>query len=366
MKITHIQPIPISLPLRKPMRMAGRTMERLESVIVRLETEGKHAGWGEAAAAPMLTGETVPGIVAAVQMLADALVGTDVRDLGRVGAIIASTLAGNPAAKAAVEVAAFDVVGRNAGLPLHALLGGRRATEFHCLHLLGAGDPALDLAEAKVKVDEGFTALKYKVANGNLIEEAETLVALRRQSGHGVMIGADANGGWSRGQASRFMSLARESAAEFIEQPVAAEDYEGMIQVAAASALPIAADEAIHSIADIRRLIETKGALGGSLKIMKLAGLVRCLDACRLTHALGGEINLSGKVGETSIANAATLAVAAVWGRPSWGLSLTNNYLASDPVKNRIDLQGGRAHSLDGPGLGVEVDERQLEKLATA
>ncbi len=365
MKIKHIQPIPISLPLRMPMRMAGRTFERLESVIVRMETEGKDAGWGEASAAPMLTGETVPGIVAAVQVLADALIGTDVRDLGRVGTIIASTMAANPAAKASVEVAAFDAVGRNSGLPLHALLGGRRASEFQCLHLLGNGDPALDLAEARSKVDEGYTALKYKVANGNLIEEAETLVAFRRQLGYGIMLGADANGGWSRGQASNFMSLARESAAEFIEQPVAAEDYEGMIQVAAASHLPIAADEAIHSIADIRRLIETKGALGGSFKIMKLAGLVRCLDACRLTHALGGEINLSGKLGESSIANAATLAVAAVWGQPSWGLSLTNNYLATDTVKDRIELIGGRAYSRDGPGLGVEVDERQLERLAT-
>jgi o-succinylbenzoate synthase len=366
MKITRIQPIPIALPLRKPMRMAGRTYERLDTVVVRLETEGRLAGWGEASAAPQLTGETVPSIVAAVNLLADALVGSDVRDLGRVGAIIASTLVGNPAAKASVEVAAFDAVGRNAGLPLHALLGGRRATEFDCLYLLGAGDPALDLAEARRKVDEGFTALKYKVANGNLIEEAETLVALRRQLGHGVMLGADANGGWSRGQASLFLNLARESAAAFIEQPVAADDYVGMSQVAATSTLPIAADESIHSIADLSRLIETRGALGGSLKIMKLAGLVRCLDACRLTHALGGEINLSGKVGETSIANAATLAVAAVWGRPSWGLSLTNNYLVADPVKQPLQLEGGRAHSLDGPGLGVEIDESQLEKLATA
>jgi len=366
MKITHIQPICLSLPLRKPMRMAGRVYERLETVLVRLETEGRHAGWGEASAAPQLTGETVPGIVAAVGLLADAVIGMDVRDLGRVSAALAAALAANPAAKAAVEVAAYDALGRNSGLPLHALLGGRKAGEFQCLHLLGAGDPAQDLAEARLKVGEGFAALKYKVANGDVAQEAETLVALRRQLGSAIMLGADANGGWSRSQAARFLSLARDSAADFIEQPVEPEDYEGMVQVARASALPIGADEAIHSIADMRRLIESGGARGGSFKIMKLAGLTRCLDACRLTHALGGEINLSGKVGETSVANAATLAIASAWGRPSWGLSLTNGYLASDPVHRPIEIEAGRARSLDGPGLGVDIDEKRLEHLATA
>jgi len=116
----------------------------------------------------------------------------------------------------------------------------------------------------------------------------------------------------------------------------------------------------------MRRLLETGAARGGSLKIMKLGGLQKCLDACRLTHALGGEINLSGKVGETSIANAATLAIASVWGRPSWGLSLTNGYLSADPVRQPLELHRGRAYSLDGPGLGVEVDERQIERLAAA
>lgn len=365
MKITHIQPIPIQLPLRKPIRMAGRTFERLESVVVRMETEGRFAGWGEASSAPMLTGETVPSIVAAVRMIADALVGEDVRDLGRVGALISSAIVGNPAAKASVDVAAFDAVGRNNGLPVHALLGGRSATEFQCLHLLGAGDPERDLAEAREKVAEGYTALKYKVANGDLVQEAEMLIALRQEFGHGVMLCADANGGWSRSQAMKFLMLASASNADFIEQPLDAYDFEGMAQLGLVSSLPIGADEAIHSMSDLRRLIETRGARGGSLKVMKSAGLMRCLDACRLTHAMGGEINLSGKVGETSIANAAILAIASVWGRPSWGLSLTNNYLAVDPVHQSVEVRGGRAYSLEGPGLGIEVDEKQLEMLST-
>ena len=175
MKITRIEPIPLSLPLKKPMIMAGRAFETLETVLVRLETEGRQAGWGEASVAPFLTGETASSIVAAIRILADTLTGIDVRDLGRIVRLISAAVIGNPAAKAAVEMAVHDAAGRELNLPLYALLGGGRVEEIDCLHLVGNGNPDVDIAEAEKKAGEGFRAIKYKVANGDLVVEAETL-----------------------------------------------------------------------------------------------------------------------------------------------------------------------------------------------
>lgn len=364
MKITRIEALPLSLPLQKPMRMAGRTFEFVETVLVRLETEGRDTGWGEASVAPFLTGETAASIVASVQLLASAVTGNDVRDLGRIVRLISDALVGNPAAKAAVETAAHDAAGRVMGVPVYALLGGGRAREIDCLHLVGNGDPDVDVSEAEKKHREGFRAIKYKVANGDLAVEAETLIRLRRTLGPKVLLCADANAGWSRGDASAFVRLADESMADFLEQPVAADDHEGMARVARISRIPIGADEALHGVSDMRRLLEDGAAAGGSFKIMKFGGVQACLDACRLTTALGGDVNLSGKVGETSIANAATLAVAAAWGQPAWGLSLTNVYLAKDPVRAPITVPAGQVRVRDGSGLGVDVDEALIERMA--
>lgn len=364
MKITRIEAVPLAMPLRKPMLMAGRLFETTETVIVRLETEGRHAGWGEASVAPFLTGETTAGITAAVRFLADAVVGLDVRELATISSVLTKGIVGNPSAKAAIETAAHDAAGRALGLPVHALLGGARAREIACLHLIGNGDPARDLAEAEAKAAEGFTSLKLKVANGDLGTEAETLVRMRATLGRKIQLSADANAGWTRAEACAFVRLADEAMAEFIEQPVHADDVDGLARVARAGRIPVGADESIHAVRDIRMLIEAGAASGGSFKIMKLGGLRACLEACRLADSLGGEVNLSGKIGETSIANAATLALAAAWGKPSWGLSLTNGYLAEDAVIDPITLRGGRVAARDGAGLGIEIDERMLERRA--
>jgi o-succinylbenzoate synthase len=364
MRITRIEALPLAMPLRKPMLMAGRLFETTETVIVRLETEGRHAGWGEASVAPFLTGETAAGITAAVRFLADAVVGLDVRELATISGVLAKGIVANPAAKAAIEMAAHDGAGRALGLPFHALLGGARVREIGCLHLIGNGDPARDLAEAEAKAQEGFSALKLKVANGDLGAEAETLVRMRGKLGRKILLSADANGGWTRAEASAFVRLADEAMPDFIEQPVDADDIDGLARVSRAGRIPVGADESIHAVRDIRMLMEAGAATGGSFKIMKLGGPRACLEACRLAASLGGEVNLSGKVGETSIANAATLALAAAWGRPSWGLSLTNGYLAEDAVADPIVISGGSVRARDGAGLGIEVDERMLEKRA--
>lgn len=362
MKITRIEAIPLSIPLTKSLRMGGREYSFAEMVLVRLETSGRYAGFGEAPVAPYLTGETVTGVLAAVEILSQTILGKDARDLVALSQSMRHAIVGNAAAKAAVDIALHDAVAREYGLPVYRLLGGRTQNEFGCLTLVGNSDRQRDLAEVSARRAEGFTAFKLKVANGDLEEEAATLVDMRKMLGPRALVCADANGAWTTAEATRFVKLVEPSSPDFLEQPVAAENRDGMTRVARASSVPIGADESIHSVGDIRSLLAEGAAAGGAFKIMKLEGVTRCVEAIRLCRALGGEVNLSGKLGESSVGNAATLSVATAVGGITWGLSLTNKYLVGDIVRNPILLQNGRIQPIDQPGLGVDIDEAKVSR----
>lgn len=359
-KITRIEAVPLGIPLKKPMLMGGREYKFAETVIVRLETTGRFAGYGEAPVAPFLTGETMPSVLAAVEVLSQALVGRDARDLIALGEVVHGAIVGNAAAKAAVDTAIHDAVARDYGIPVYRLLGGRTQSQFSCLTLIGNSDIARDLADVASRSAEGFSAFKLKVANGDAAEEAATLIEIRKSLGPRALVCADANGGWSPAEAVQFVKLVESASPDFLEQPVAADNLEGMARVARATSVPISADESIHDVEDIRWLIASGAASGGAFKVMKLEGITRCMEGIRLCRALGGNVNLSGKLGESSVANAATLSVATAVGGVTWGLSMTNNYLVDDIVRKPIAVHGGRIFPIDEPGLGMEVDDSKL------
>lgn len=342
--------------------MAGRSFAETKAVLVCVETTGRYPGWGEASAAPLLTGETIPSILAAVEVIADAIVGQDPRNLTALAQVIHRAIVGNTAAKAAVEVALHDSVARELNVPLYRILGGATASEFECLWLVGNSDREKDIAEVQAKASEGFKCFKLKVANGDLLEEARTFDEMRAALDPRCMLCVDANGGWVVEDGLRFVRLVEQAKPAFVEQPTAAEDIDGMVRIARATSVPIGADEGIHDVGDIRRLIECHAAIGGSFKIMKLGGITRCLTAIRLCQALSGAVNLSGKVGESSVANAATLGLATAAGRLSWGLSLTQHYLAEDIVRAPIKIHNGVARPFDGPGLGIEIDQTKVAR----
>ena len=206
-KITSVDAIPLGIPFKKPIRMAGRDTLHSETVLVRLETTGRFAGHGEAPVAPFLTGETVPSVLAAIAHVSNAIVGRDARDIVALGETIHNAIVGNAAAKAAVDIALHDAVARDYGIPVYRLLGGRTQDEFACLTLIGNSNKARDLSDAAARRAEGFTAFKLKVANGDLDEEAVTLIEMRSVLGARALVCADANAGWTAAEAIRFVKL---------------------------------------------------------------------------------------------------------------------------------------------------------------
>ena len=362
MQIKTIEPIAVSLPMLKPVIMAGEEVRRADNVLVRVETDTGATGWGEAASAPVMTGETLESIVSAVHYLGSALRGRDAADIAGALTTMDGRMYGNHGAKAAIEIALHDLAGRAAGKPVHALLGEKKRSRMPLLGVIGGGDYDGDLRDAEKKKAAGFTAYKIKVGIGAPENDAARTRDICKVLGSGMLISADANQGFTTEQALTYVRAVKGSGLDFFEQPVEASDLAGMASVAAATDIAVGADEGIHSLEDIQRHHERKAARGVSLKAIKLGGIRAVTEAGRLCDRLGMSVNISCKTGESSIACAAALHVASVIPDIAWGLTLTHTGLAEDVTAQPMPTAKGHVDGLDRPGLGVDVDEDRIRR----
>ena len=151
MKIKRVEPIAVSFPMKKPVFMAGVEIRQADNILVRIEADNAVVGWGEAASAPTMTGETVESMMAAVAYLAAAVEGRPAEDIAGAVAAMATRMYANNAAKAAIEMALHDLVGRATGQPAYALLGGKQRSRMAILGVISTGELASDLREAERK-----------------------------------------------------------------------------------------------------------------------------------------------------------------------------------------------------------------------
>ena len=361
-RIKHIESIAVSLPMTKPMKMAGVLIASADNVLVKLELDSGHIGWGEAASAHSMTGETVESMMAAIRHMAPALTGLDAGDIGQVSAKMDRLMYGNQSAKSVVEMALHDALGKAAGKPVYELLGGKKRARVPVLWLLGTGSTDGDVTEARKKLAEGFVAYKVKVGVGDPLDDAERTKRVCEVIGKGHLISADANQGYTVDQAIAYVKAVAGAPLDFFEQPVIGHDLAGMARVAAATAIPIGFDEGLHSTNDLVRHHELRAARGASLKTIKLGGMRGVYQAAELCESLGMKVNLACKVAESGIAAASMLHLAAAVPAVDWGVSLSNQYLADDVIHVPLAIGKGYAEVPSGPGLGIEVDEARVRK----
>ncbi len=366
MKIRRVEPIAVSLPMTKPVFMAGVEIRTADNVLVRLEADNGVVGWGEAASAPTMTGETVESMMAAIAYITPAVEGRPAQDI--VGAVEAMShrMYANNAAKAAIEMALHDLVGRATGQPAHALLGGKQRSRMPILGVISTGELASDLREAASKKTQGYAAFKIKVGIDKPLVDAERTRRICVLLGQGSLISSDANQGWSAEQAVQYVRAVADAGLDFFEQPVGADDIAGMAAVAAAANaagdIAIGADESIHSLEDLRRFHRQHAVRGASLKTIKLGGMRAVMQAGRLCDELGLKVNVAAKTGESSIACAAAVHIAAALPQIAWGLTLSHEGLAEDMTARPIRVERGHVEVSDAPGLGVEVDEDRVRR----
>jgi muconate cycloisomerase len=359
--IRRIDAIPVALPLKTPMKMSAETIVAAQNLLVRIEAANGTVGWGEAASAPTMTGDTQGGLVAAVRdHLAPILVGKNVHDWPALRPALHRALLGNGGAHSALEMAMLDLIGRATGQRLIDLVARPRRNAVKPMWLLGNKTAEEDVAEARRKQDEGFGFFKLKIGVKPLAKEIAIAFAVREALPKTPLC-ADANCGLTLAAARSYAEKTKKARLTFVEQPLAYDDVEGLRKLARATKVPVGVDEAIHSFADIVTCAKA-GAGGVSLKLIKLGGITAAIEAGQLCQKLGLSVNIAAKIAESSISNAAALHLACAVPKADWGVSLTHFYLAEDIVRRPLPLKNGLVALPFAPGLGVEVDEAAVAR----
>jgi muconate cycloisomerase len=364
--ISRVDAIPVALPLTKPMKMAHLTLSTADNLLVRIESSDGTVGWGEAASAPTLTGETLAGMVAVVRdWLAPALIGQDARFRAALSRKIGRAVYAAPGAKSAVEIALADLVARSLNVPMAALLGGLFRDGVEPMWLLANATADMDVDEALRKKSEGYTFFKLKVGSKPVDTEIESALAIRRAVGPQVKLCADANSGFSPASARRFLEGTADANLFFLEQPFAPNDLDAVGDLVCKTEVPICSDQSVHTLDDISVHADL-GIRGVALKLLKLGGIEAMLRAAALCDARALSMVIAAKVAESSIASAAIAHVACAVPLIDWGVSLTHVYLAEDVVTSPLRLHNGRVTLPEAAGLGLTVDEAAVQRFRAA
>jgi muconate cycloisomerase len=271
----------------------------------------------------------------------------------------------NNAAKAAIETALFDAVGKTLGVPAALLLGGVVRDRIPVYWTLASGDPEQEIAEAEAKLSARLhNAFKIKI--GAQAPEQD-IVRLRRLAaalnGRARLI-VDANQAWDEPTAVRCLPALAELGIALVEQPLPAWNVAGMTRLRSRTTLPLMADECVFSASDMAMVAQAAAADVVSLKLVKHGGLLNTRKVAAVAEAAG--IGLyGGCLLESSIGAAAHLHVFASLRELQWGCEhFGPQILVEDLVTEPLRFEDFHIHLSTGPGLGVTLDQDKLRRFA--
>ncbi len=360
--IRYANAFALKVPLIKPMLMAGTRITHAETLIVRIEANNGVIGWGETTAAPSHGGQSLEEMhrMFAVD-LREKLIGKDILKLSGITQELGLRYPKASGAIAAIDIALYDALGKHLHIPAYTLMGGKKRDEIAPLYLVGTNTVESDIADAKKYFSQGYRFFKLKLAVKTPEEDIQSALGIRAAIGPEAKICADANTGYSTEVAVAFLQKTQDAHIEFLEQPLAKDNLDGLEKICSLKIAPIGLDESITSVQDIIKYTRY-GISGVSLKTLKLGGITGVLRSANICEAFNLEINLAGKIAETSIASAAVLHLSAALNHVSWGVSPSHLYLSEDVVTAPPQPINGMYTISNGPGLGVDVDEAQLKR----
>ncbi len=352
MKITDIKTHVLTTPLNTVFKTALRTVDAVENILVTMFTDASLIGFGSAAPTSVITGETIASITGAIAHIRDCIIGMDIKNHELLFQQLNRCMVGNNSAKAAVDMAIFDILAKSVGVPLFRLLGGEaHAVETDMTISLDETPRMVD--QAQKKIDEGFKVLKIKVG-GDVALDIERLTEVHKAAKGKVTLRIDANQGWNPKEAV-FVGKTLEQKnipIDLMEQPVAAENFAGMAFVRQNIPQPVYADESIFSAADALELIQMKAVDGINIKLMKCGGIYNALKIAAIAETAG----IPCMIGSMMECNVSVTAAAHLAAARSIITSFDLDaplFFSRHPGQGGISYQGPRVVLPEAPGLGI-------------
>lgn len=355
MKITDIKFAMLKVPLKTAFKTALRTVSEIEDVVVIVETDSGHTGYGGAPATAAITGDTHGSIIEAIRVIIKpALLGKDISNLNELTHIIQSSIVKNYSAKAAIEIAIYDLFAQLYNAPLYKILGG--------------GEPSLAtditisvdyidkmVEDSKKAVQLGFETLKIKVGKdiGLDIERVKAIYAAVKDS---ALLRLDANQGWTAKEAVNAIRNLEDSGVklELIEQPVKADDWDGMKYITERVRSPIMADESTFGPKEVIELIKMRAADIINIKLMKTGGISNAIRIADIAETYDIECMI-GCMLESSISVAAAAHFAVSKSNVISKIDLDGPSLCKyNPVESGVNFNNSEISISDVAGLGIK------------
>jgi len=265
-----------------------------------------------------------------------------------------------PAAKAAIDIACFDIAGKALGVPVYQLLGGRYHEKFPITHVLSIGTPEAMAEEAANRVEMGYRSFKMKVGT-EVLRDVARIKAVRERVGEDIAIRVDVNQGWGNAATTlQGLRAMKDLNIDWLEQPVDSEDIDGMVEIKSKSDVTLMIDEGLRGVREMREIIAKRAADKVNIKLMKCGGIYPAMKLAVMAEMAGIECQVGSMV-ESSVGSAAGFHVA-------FSKKIMTSVELTGPLKFSKDV--GNLHYdvpficlNEKPGLGVDVDEAVIKEL---
>lgn len=327
-------------------------------LICRIETDAGVVGWGETISLIA----NVPAVFA--DIVAPLAMGYPVADVERLhrhvlGAGYYHHKRAAVMAIAALEMAMWDALGKQAGLPLHALWGGRWREDVEAAAYLFTNDPQALGPRLQRFLDAGYETFKVKIG---FDEKSDIVLA---ETSRGVIgdrpLRLDVNGAWTPATAKRQLEKLKPFDPAYVEQPLELDDLAGHAGLVASSPVPIALDESAYTLSDVGNIVRARAADVVLLDPHEAGGLWQTIKAAAICEAVGIAVTLHSGA-ELALSQSAYIQLAASIPNMSIAIDTERAYLGGDIARNPPALRDGRFLVPEGPGLDVDIDEGLLGK----
>lgn len=353
----------VRIPLVKPYHLSKvyGTITHSDVVLLKIETSEGIIGWGEADPGGMkFTGDTPESVMASIRAGAlDFLKGVELegwissgKNQDRKGSL-----------SAACDVAIHDALARQKGIPVWELLGQKVRDEIDLLWPTSSGTAEEDLAVIEEYAAKGFNTYMLKMGDRPIADEITRVRDVLAGLPDGVRIMLDANQGWTQDEANQLFAVSNDLPLILIEQPLAADDLEGLRKLRENYQLPVSVDESLQTPDSAKSVLENDAADIFSVKISKNGGLQSSLKIGKMVADKGKKILMNSMI-ELGVTQCASLHLGCVFKNlVNCGHAYMSTLRISDDVTDFSSwIERGTARLQDAPGLGINVDSAKIRK----